>query len=101
MTDLWRMYVRDHSQLWVDRDKKKDFSFWSTCAYMIDRVAMKPVVDAVIFNVNGWTSFNVIAGITTPCVPQQCCNGTDNFMKKPPCVYAPRGYQAGKKYKMF
>jgi hypothetical protein len=37
MTDLWKIYQRDKSYLWVDRDKKRDFSFWSTCAYLIDR----------------------------------------------------------------
>jgi hypothetical protein len=69
---------------------------------------MKSVVDAVVFTVNGWTSFNVIAGVTSPCVPQQCCNGTsgthgnggNTFISKPPCVYAPRGYQAGMIYNL-
>ena len=35
----------------------------------------------------------VIAGITSPCVPKGCCEG-NNFLFKPPCVYAPRGFQA-------
>jgi GR25 family glycosyltransferase involved in LPS biosynthesis len=97
MAETWNMYRKNTSNIWTERTAKRFSDFWSTCAYMIDRVAIKPVVDAVIFDVDGWTSFNVIAGITTPCVPRACCpNATDVFVRKPPCVYAPRGYQAGK-----
>lgn len=71
------------------------FDFWSTCAYMIDRHVMKEAIDAVITKVNGWMSIKVVAGITSPCVPTECCPHNDNvFVHKPPCVYAPRGYQA-------
>jgi len=72
------------------------FEFWSTCAYLIDRFAMKPVVDQVVYEFRGWMNFKVIAGITSPCVPEECCsNSTDKntFTVNPPCVYAPRGYQ--------
>jgi hypothetical protein len=40
-------------------------------------------------------SFKVVAGINNPCVPYDCCvNGSDTFIVNPPCVWAPRGYQA-------
>jgi GR25 family glycosyltransferase involved in LPS biosynthesis len=95
MAETWGFYVKNKQNLWTERSAKRFSDFWSTCAYMIDRVLMKDVVDKVIFNVNGWTSFNVVAGITSPCVPRECCvNGTNVFNPTPPCVYAPRGYQA-------
>lgn len=100
MTQSWEAYTKNNTNLWTLRPSKKFFDFWSTCAYMIDKVKMKPIIDAVIFDVNGWTSFNVIAGMSMnpKCVPAACCkNGSnyDNFIKTPPCVWAPRGYQAG------
>jgi GR25 family glycosyltransferase involved in LPS biosynthesis len=100
MTQTWNAYTKNSSDLWTLRGSKKYFDFWSTCAYLVDKVKMKSVIDAVIFEVNGWTSFNVIAGMNMnpSCVPAACCaNGTDyeNFIKTPPCVWAPRGYQAG------
>lgn len=99
MSQTWDTYIKNKSDLWTLRNARKFFDFWSTCAYMIDKVSMKKIIDSVIFEVNGWTSFSVIAGINmSPCVPAACCtNGTDydNFSKVPPCVWAPRGYQAG------
>lgn len=80
--------------LWNPRTLKQ-FDFWSTCAYLIDRVAMKPVIDAVLQQERGWWAFRVIAGITSPCVPRACCGNTSNtFIHSPPCVFAPQGYQA-------
>ena len=95
MEATWQRYVSNDQYIWVKRHPLKYFDFWSTCAYLIDRLAMKPVVDAVIRELNGWVEFKVIAGINNPCVPKECCEvGTDNFELKPPCVWAPRGYQA-------
>ena len=34
------------------------------------------------------------AGLTHPCVPKECCEENNVFILKPPCVFAPRGYQA-------
>jgi GR25 family glycosyltransferase involved in LPS biosynthesis len=101
MSQTWGSYKKNNDNLWSQRNAMKFFDFWSTCAYLIDRVAMKPIIDKVIFDVNGWTSFNIIAGINMnpTCVPAECCiNGTnyENFIHKAPCVWAPRGFQAGK-----
>lgn len=70
--------------------------FWSTCGYMIDRVVMKPIIDNLVYEKDGWTHFKVIAGISGPCAPPECCvNGTDSrwgyygtFVQKSPCVLA-------------
>lgn len=97
MESTWKRYLADPSYVWAARQPMKYFDFWSTCAYLIDRVVMKPVVDAVIRQVNGWYEFRIVAGINNPCVPRECCvNGSEyhNFIHKPPCVWAPRGYQA-------
>ena len=58
---------------------------------------MKSVIDNVVHydQNNNWISLKIIAGINSPCVPKECCTpGTDHFQIKPPCVWAPRGYQA-------
>ena len=103
MQATWEKYVMSNNYLWVRRHPMKFHDFWSTCAYLIDRVTMKPIIDAVVTEVNGWVQFKVIAGINNPCVPRECClpgqsglTGSDNlqFIVKPPCVWAPRGYQA-------
>jgi len=39
-----------------------NFDYWSTCAYLIDRVVMKDIVDKVIYEKNGWINFKLIAG---------------------------------------
>jgi hypothetical protein len=89
----WESYKKKNI-LWMDRNIGA-FNFWSTCAYLIDRVVMKDIIDKVIFERDGWLQFKVIAGITTPCVPAECCpKEGDQFIATPPCVWAPRGYQA-------
>lgn len=103
MQSTWDSYVQNNGYLWTRRHPVKFLDFWSTCAYLIDRVTMKPVIDAVVTEINGWTQLKVIAGINNPCVPKDCCkpgtsglSGGDNlqFIVQPPCVWAPRGYQA-------
>jgi GR25 family glycosyltransferase involved in LPS biosynthesis len=96
MQQTWKRYLGDSTYLWAEKQAKKYFDYWSTCAYLIDRVVMKPVIDKVLrLEPNGWLDLKIIAGINSPCVPKECCTpGTDNFVLKPPCVWAPRGYQA-------
>ena len=95
MRHTWELYKKKRV-LWNPRSAAT-FDFWSTCAYLIDREVMKPIIDAVIYELYGWTQFKVIAGINSPCAPSECCvktNKTLNFINAPPCVYAPRGFQA-------
>jgi GR25 family glycosyltransferase involved in LPS biosynthesis len=103
MQSTWDKYVQNSDYLWIKRHPVKYFDFWSTCAYLIDRIAMKAVIDSVVTEVNGWVQLKVVAGISSPCVPKECCqpgtgeySSNDNlhFVVKPPCVWAPRGYQA-------
>jgi GR25 family glycosyltransferase involved in LPS biosynthesis len=96
MEQTWKRFLTDPNFIWAKKQAKKYFDYWSTCAYLIDRVVMKPIIDAVVkFENNGWISLKIVAGINSPCVPKECCEaGTDNFILRPPCVWAPRGYQA-------
>jgi GR25 family glycosyltransferase involved in LPS biosynthesis len=96
MDSYWRQYMKNSKNIWITR-QVNTFDFWSTCAYLIDRVKMKEVIDSVIRWQNGWYELRIVAGISNPCVPSECCvNGSayDNFIQKPPCIWAPRGYQA-------
>lgn len=98
MVYSWGEYLKK-GKLWHRSEK---LIFWSTCAYMIDRAVMKPVIDKVVYELNGWQHYKVIAGISGPCAPRECCiNGTDTrwgyygtFVHSPPCVEAAYGYQA-------
>lgn len=92
MEVTFNKYRQDPNHIWIDRHPVK-FDFWSTCAYLIDRVVMKPVIDAVASYHHGWIDFKIVAGINSPCVPAECCVHGE-FKLKPPCVFAPRGYQA-------
>ena len=117
MGATWNQYVKDSSQLWVQRHAMKYFDFWSTCAYLIDRVAMKEIIDAVAYHSPPIDSssgsdiasssssqpkpqllnLKIVAGINSPCVPESCCPAGakgDVFVGVPPCTWAPRGYQA-------
>ena len=42
MAETWGFYKKDPTNLWTERNSKRFSDFWSTCAYMIDRVLMKP-----------------------------------------------------------
>lgn len=69
MERTWNQFTT-RNELFVERHPKRLFDFWSTCAYLIDREAMRPVIDAVLRKHNGWWQFKVVAGITSPCVPR-------------------------------
>jgi GR25 family glycosyltransferase involved in LPS biosynthesis len=97
MSATWEHYVKNPAQLWVQRHPMKFFDYWSTCAYLIDRFTMRGVIDSVAYKRPGdkLLNFKIIAGINNPCVPADCCPaGNDEFVGVPPCVWAPRGFQA-------
>ena len=50
-----------NNELWSLRTMN-NFDYWSTCAYLIDRVVMKDIVDKVIYEKNGWLNYKLIAG---------------------------------------
>lgn len=94
MESTWQRYMKSPSDLWI-LTNTASFAFWSTCAYLIDRERLKPILDNVVRKHLGWYRFDIIAGITSPCVPNECCPNKDNkFTGAVPCIYAPRGYQA-------
>jgi hypothetical protein len=104
MQATWNKYIQSNSNLWIQRHALKFFDFWSTCAYLIDRVAMKEVIDQVAYKLpppkigpnDNFLNLKIIAGINNPCVPESCCpkGKNDHFIGVPPCTWAPRGYQA-------
>jgi hypothetical protein len=73
MKATWNRYKANNNYVWVKRHPLKYFDFWSTCAYLIDRVVMKAVIDKVVVEKSGWLDFKIIAGFNNPCVPKQCC----------------------------
>ena len=101
MKEGWRRYTKNSQNLWIESHPNKKIDFWSTCIYMINLKQIKPIIDALAIydttrsrsSSNTPLNMKVLAGITSPCVPHDCCNGTA-FNHTPPCVYAPRGYQA-------
>ena len=99
MKEGWRRYTKSSQNLWMESHPNKKIDFWSTCIYMINIKRIRPIIDALAVYDNTITStpkrlnMKVLAGITSPCVPHGCCNGTI-FNYTAPCVYAPRGYQA-------
>lgn len=102
MLHTWKRYVADNTKLWY---RSENLKYWSTCGYLIDREVLKPIVDAVAYEKDGWQVFKVIAGINGPCAPKGCCvNGSDTrwgywgkdvqFVADSPCVFAGYGFQA-------
>lgn len=62
MKRSFNSYLTDN-ELWSLRTMN-NFDYWSTCAYLIDRVVMKEIVDKVIYEKNGWLNYKLIAGNT-------------------------------------
>lgn len=83
--------------LWLEKFPWQPAQFWSTCAYLIDRKALKPVLETIIIEHEGWKDFKLIAGLRKSCSPvgSICCpNNTYDFSHNPPCILAPKGFQA-------
>ena len=60
MKDTYFHYTKDNNFLWAE---SKNLKYWSTCAYLIDREVLKPVIDKIFYQQDGWWNFKVIAGI--------------------------------------
>jgi GR25 family glycosyltransferase involved in LPS biosynthesis len=88
-------------RLWHERVPKMPASFWSTCAYLIDREVMQPVIDSIVSlyappspvspSVPPVFDVKLIAGLRWECVPLRspCCIDPANYTysERPPCVY--------------
>lgn len=102
MVSVWKMYRRNQEQnTWVPNRVGQAASFWSTCAYLINREILRPIIDKVIYQVKQAVHVRIIAGIRKPCRPKlsYCCRnipGTYSyeFIEHPPCFIAPKGFQA-------
>lgn len=93
---------RGEHKLWHETFSGQPARFWSTCAYLINREKLKPVIDAII-TVQGealqqYYDLKVIAGHRWLCVPaySPCCLNPTNytFSEIPPCILAHKGFQA-------
>jgi GR25 family glycosyltransferase involved in LPS biosynthesis len=100
MESQWMRFVKK-GELWAESYQRQPASFWSTCAYLIDREVMKPIIDKIAYKKNGWINLKIVAGIKTPCRPKvsECCSFqndtmTFKFSHIPPCIWAAKGYQA-------
>ena len=46
--------------LWVEKWPRQPVAFWSTCAFLINRAVMKPIIDAILTTVHGgWSDVKV------------------------------------------
>ena len=95
----WELYVNDKNSIVVKRPSAFDGRYlpsWSTGSYIINRMRMKPIIDAIISidsnDDDGWIGFKILAGNTHPvCKPKICCDPTNYPLS---CVYAPVGFVA-------
>ena len=100
MESQWHRYIKT-GHLWADSFQHQAASFWSTCAYLINREVLKPIIDKIAYEANGWVNLKIVAGIKKPCRPKisECCSFdnstmTFTFSHIPPCIWAAKGFQA-------
>jgi len=87
--------------LWLDSFQKQPAAFWSTCAYLINREILGPIIDKIIYKEDDWMKLRVIAALKKPCRPnhEMCCTfhpetGETEFYHEAPCIWSIRGFQA-------
>ena len=111
MENLWNQY-RKAGRLWVPRWPKAAGSFWSTCAYLINKDKLRPIISQLIkfhtIENEKWIDIKIIAATKENfCdhvfVPKECCKTVFNVtlnttvtLDQPDvlCSFAPRGFQA-------
>lgn len=99
MHSSWMQYVKKRN-LWMESHQKQAASFWSTCAYLINREVMRPIIDKIAYEDRGWIYLKIVAGIVKPCRPKHsaCCEPQPpysfRFIHEPPCIWAAKGFQA-------
>ena len=54
MESQWNRYTQS-KHLWADSFQNQAASFWSTCAYLIDRDVMRPIIDKIAYANKGAT----------------------------------------------
>jgi GR25 family glycosyltransferase involved in LPS biosynthesis len=106
MKNSWEKYGKN-GFLWSKHFQHQIAAFWSTCAYLIDREALKPVIDKIAYEANGWVNLKLAACLKKPCHPlnSECCvvqqhNSTELkrssfvFTGTAPCIWSVKGYMA-------
>jgi len=102
MRNGWDKYSRN-GFLWANTFQHQPAAFWSTCAYIIDRAALKPIIDKIAYVDNGWVNLKLAACLKKPCRPldSECClqpqSGSDAqpvFTDTAPCIWSVKGYMA-------
>lgn len=98
MENNWNTYVRS-GKLWNARYPKMAASYWSTCAYIINRDILRPIISNLVkyHESNGWWDVKVLAATSNPCGPpfSECClNGKIFQPQYGVCIESPRGFQA-------
>ena len=88
-----------HNTLWITKGANNNqLDFWSTCLYLINIKVMRDAINKLaVYDERGRLRMKAIAGILRPCIPESCCDHSNNrtdFIYEPPCVYSPRGFQS-------
>eukprot|EP01031_Cornospumella_fuschlensis_P044144 gene44144-53967_t len=69
MVSYWKAYTR-RGELWTENLQRKALSFWSTCAYLINREALRPIIQKIAYSKNNKVYLTIVAGIEKPCRPK-------------------------------
>jgi GR25 family glycosyltransferase involved in LPS biosynthesis len=102
MRNGWDKYSRN-GFLWANTFQHQPAAFWSTCAYIIDRAALKPIIDKIAYVDNGWVNLKLAACLKKPCRPldSECClqpqsrsDAQPVFTDTAPCIWSVKGYMA-------
>lgn len=102
MENTWTQY-RSRRRIWIPRYPKAAASFWSTCAYLINKDHLRPFINRLVqFREDGWIDVKLIAtksaNFCDKSTPSDCCplviNGTIVQAAKIVCSFSPKGFQA-------
>lgn len=91
----WNDYMKKKRQgkdfYWVEKWPRQPVAYWSTCAYLINKEIMKPIVDEILQVRNGWDDVKLIAGVMSPVPRDSPCaknvSGVMSFSMEPPCIW--------------
>mmetsp|Transcript_4736 Transcript_4736/g.7774 ORF Transcript_4736/g.7774 Transcript_4736/m.7774 type:complete len:286 (-) Transcript_4736:482-1339(-) len=86
----WQDYKRNPQQMWSNE------TLWTTAAYLVDTVVLRPIIDQLVRNHNDWWQLKMIGPLVGPndktniCNPKECCDGgicfSISFGRVPLCV---------------
>lgn len=98
----WQRYMSGNI-LWQRKWPDTKANFWSTCAYLINREILRPIISKIMWY-SEWTGrihLKILPALRNPCKPplSECCIWNErkkkyDFVNELPCVFAPKGLQA-------